>query len=59
MGVKVGENPVDILNRTDIPIPTVASRVRDTDKEDESREETIAANAKVMKSIIGYLKWMT
>ena len=21
MGVKVGENPVDILNRTDIPIP--------------------------------------
>ena len=59
MGVKVGENPVDILNQTDIPIPTVGSRVRDTDKEDESRGETITANAKVRRSIIGCLKRMT
>ena len=45
MGVKVEENPVDILNRADIAIPTVASRIPDGDKEDDSANEI---NAKVL-----------
>ena len=46
MGVKV-ENPVDLLNRTDLAIPTVASRIQDVDKDEDSFNEVNAINAKV------------
>ena len=46
MGVKV-ENPVDVLNRTDLAIPTVTTRIQDADKEEDSINEVNAINAKV------------
>ena len=46
MGVKV-ENPVDLLNRTDLAIPAVTTRIQDADKEEDSINEVNAINAKV------------